>query len=76
MKASNMEIETMRLKVENMTCGHCANAVTKASQNVAGVKEASVDLEKGELSVSGTPDAATLVAAIDKAGYPAKVIEN
>jgi copper chaperone len=64
----------MRLKVENMSCGHCANAVTKASQNVPGVENAKVDLEAGELAVSGTPDKAALIAAIDKAGYPAQVI--
>ncbi|KJE35406.1 hypothetical protein UF64_12455 [Thalassospira sp. HJ] len=66
----------MRLKVENMSCGHCANAVTKASQNVPGVVDAKVDLEAGELAVSGTPDEAALIAAIDKAGYPAQVIEG
>ncbi|MCC9622719.1 cation transporter [Thalassospira sp. MA62] len=66
----------MRLKVENMTCGHCANAVTKAAQSVDGVNDPTVDLKSGELSLSGTPDAAALIAAIDKAGYPATVIEK
>ena len=66
----------MRLKVENMTCGHCANAVTKASEQVEGVKDAKVDLASGELMVSGTPDPDALVAAIDKAGYPTQVIEG
>ena len=66
----------MRLKVENMTCGHCASAVTKASEQVEGVNDAKVDLASGELTVSGTPDSGALVAAIDTAGYPARVIDG
>ena len=66
----------MLLKVDNMTCGHCASAVIQASQKVDSVNEANVDLAKGELSISGTPDASALIAAIDKAGYPAAVIND
>ena len=44
----------VKLKVEKMSCGHCANAVTAAATKVSGVESAKVDLESGEIAVSGT----------------------
>ena len=61
----------MRLKVENMSCGHCAGAVTNAATKVSGVESAEVDLEKGQVAIAGNPDINTLIAAITDAGYPA-----
>ncbi|MEE3044748.1 MAG: cation transporter [Pseudomonadota bacterium] len=63
----------VKLKVEKMSCGHCANAVTSAATKVSGVESAKVDLESGELAVSGTADVNALIAAITDAGYPASV---
>ncbi len=42
---------------------------------VSGVSQASVNLATERATVRGVADAATLVAAIDKAGYDARVIE-
>ncbi len=39
------------LKVEGMTCGHCAETVTKAVKALAGVKSVNVDLDKKEVTV-------------------------
>lgn len=63
----------VKLKVEKMSCGHCANAVTAAATKVSGVESAKVDLESGEIAVSGTVDVNALIAAITDAGYPASV---
>ncbi|MBN8197135.1 heavy-metal-associated domain-containing protein [Thalassospira povalilytica] len=63
----------VKLKVEKMSCGHCANAVTAAATKVSGVESAEVDLESGEIAVSGTADVNALIAAITDAGYPASV---
>jgi copper chaperone CopZ len=59
------------LKIEGMNCGACQSHVTKALQGVAGVKSVSVDLGKGEASVSGSADNAALIQAVEKAGYKA-----
>ncbi|MHC8493374.1 heavy-metal-associated domain-containing protein [Thalassospira sp. SM2505] len=61
----------VKLKVEKMSCGHCASAVTAAATKVSGVDGATVDLEAGEVAVSGNPDVNALIAAITDAGYPA-----
>lgn len=36
------------VKINGMTCGHCAGAVTKALAEIAGISNVSVNLEKGE----------------------------
>ena len=53
----------VKLKVEKMSCGHCAKAVTTAATKVSGVEGAEVDLENGEVAVTGTPDVHALIAA-------------
>ena len=62
----------LKLKVDDMSCGHCAATVTKAAEGVSGVEKADIDLAKGEVTVTGNPDVAALIAAIDDAGYPAR----
>ncbi len=62
----------MRLKVDGMTCGHCAQTVARALEEVPGVKSARVSLEKGEAEVSGDVAAAALVAAVEEEGYKAR----
>lgn len=60
------------LKIQGMTCNHCAMRVAKALKGVAGVQDAKVDQPKGEAAV--TFDEATvtlekLSAAVVDAGY-------
>lgn len=62
----------LKLKVDEMSCSHCAATVTKAVEGVSGVEKADIDLAKGEVTVTGNPDVAALIAAIDDAGYPAR----
>lgn len=63
---------TVTLKVEGMNCEHCQAAVTKALRGVAGVLDADVSLQRNEARVTydpGRADVASLVAAVDGAGY-------
>ncbi|KZB68208.1 heavy metal transporter [Thalassospira lucentensis] len=62
----------LKLKVDEMSCGHCAATVTKVVEGVSGVEKADIDLAKGEVTVTGNTDVAALIAAIDDAGYPAR----
>jgi copper chaperone len=39
---------TTTIKISGMTCSGCVNSVTKALKGVEGVKEANVELEKGQ----------------------------
>lgn len=60
------------LKVDGMSCNHCVARVKAALEAVEGVKEVSVDLEKGEARLSGEFDANAAVSAVVSAGYGCK----
>ena len=65
-----------KLKVTGMTCGHCQKTVEQALKGVTGVYSAVVDLQDGEAEIDFDDDAVTagaLVAAVEKAGYRAKL---
>ncbi|MFQ6043502.1 MAG: heavy-metal-associated domain-containing protein [Candidatus Poribacteria bacterium] len=64
------------LKVEGMTCEHCVGTVTKALQELDGVKKAKVNLKKGEALVTYDSEkiaADVLTKAVIDAGYEASV---
>jgi Cu+-exporting ATPase len=65
---------TVRLAIEGMTCASCVARVEKTLRKVPGVTAAAVNLatETAEVEVAGPQaDAATLTAAVVKAGYGA-----
>jgi len=59
----------LRLKVSGMTCGHCAQAVTRAVEAMPGVERAFVDLGTGEVTIEGRPDEGAIRSAIEEEGY-------
>jgi copper chaperone CopZ len=64
--------ETITYSVPGMSCGHCRAAITAEVGAVPGVETVEVDLGKKLVAISGENlDDATLVAAIDEAGYEA-----
>lgn len=65
---------TIELNVTGMTCGHCQKSVKQALQDVPGVTDAQVDLQRGRAVVQGTPDAGQLIAAVAEEGYGAEVV--
>ncbi len=65
----------MKIKIDGMSCQHCKMAVEKALSKVPGITSYSVDLDKGQALVSGNPEAKSVVDAIHKVGYQAKLIE-
>jgi copper chaperone len=65
---------TKTLQIKGMTCDHCVRAVTKALQGVTGVDSVSVDLGAGRARVDGAADPASLVQAVEKQGYEARVV--
>lgn len=74
-----MSTETLTestLDIEGMTCASCVNRVAKALTRVDGVVDASVNLATETAAVTYDPqavDAATLTAAVEKAGYAGTV---
>lgn len=59
------------VKIKGMTCNHCKMAVTKALEEIQGVRDVQVDLKKGEASFQETEavDMDTVRRKIEKAGY-------
>jgi len=57
--------------VENIKCGGCANSIRRALTALPGVTEASVDVEKGEITVDGDEQLRTrVVDRLQSLGYP------
>ena len=59
------------IKVKGMSCGHCAQAVTKALKSLPGVTEVEVDLAGGKVTFESREPVAKedLALAIKAAGY-------
>ena len=59
----------LKLKVKGMTCGHCAQTVSRAVEALPAVRRAVVDLSAGEVAVEGNADENAVRQAIADAGY-------
>ena len=61
------------VKIKGMSCNHCVMAVTKALNEIHGIKEVQVDLAKGEATFDEEEpvDMDIVREQIAKAGYEA-----
>lgn len=62
---------TTTISVEGMSCGHCEQTVEEALRDVPGVTDATADREDERARVDGDADVASLVEAVEAAGYTA-----
>ncbi len=63
----------IKLRVTGMTCQHCERAVSEALAGVSGVDEVvSVNHERDEATVEGSPDVSALISAVKEEGYEAE----
>ncbi|WP_455230183.1 heavy metal translocating P-type ATPase [Geopseudomonas aromaticivorans] len=69
--------QTLELQIGGMTCASCAGRVERALGKVAGVQQASVNLasERARITALANVDVQTLLAAVEKAGYHASLID-
>ncbi len=63
----------MQLKIENMTCGGCANSVTKAIQSIDPTARIETNPVARSVTLETTASTAELQKALENAGYPAIV---
>ena len=70
--------DTFDLPITGMTCASCAGRVERALRKVPGVKSATVNLanERAHVEVLQKIDPASLIAAVDKAGYGASLEQD
>lgn len=59
----------IRLKVEDMSCGHCAGAIARAVETAVPGAKVSADPATKLVTVTGAGDRAKVEAAIAAAGY-------
>ena len=67
---------TTELAVDNMTCASCVSRVEKALKAVPGVTEATVNLATERATVRGVAAVQDLIAAIEKVGYEASLVDT
>ena len=60
------------LQVENMSCGHCVGAVTRAVCALDPGARVEIDLATGTVKVESGAQLAGISAAIAEAGYPVR----
>jgi Cu+-exporting ATPase len=70
--------DTFDLPITGMTCASCAGRVERALRKVPGVKSATVNLanERAHVEVLQKIDPASLIAAVDRAGYGASLEQD
>ena len=65
----------MDFRIIGMTCAACSARVEQAVRGVKGVKRFSVSLLTNSLKVEGTATAEEIIAAVERAGYGARLEE-
>ncbi len=66
---------SVELNIGGMTCASCAGRVERALNKLPGVQSVSVNLasERAHVELLGQVDSATLIAAVERAGYSASL---
>ena len=59
----------LRYTVEDMTCGHCVQTITRAVTALDPAAKVSIDLATKTVEVTGGADNDAIVGAIREAGY-------
>lgn len=59
------------IKIKGMSCGHCVASVTEALNNIEGISDVQVELEKGEATYQEANPVSpeTVKDAISKIGF-------
>jgi copper chaperone len=73
-ETTDLKANTVTLKIDGMTCGHCVASVTEELRAVPGVSDVDIDLTAGGTSTATVTTSApvensVLEAAVTEAGY-------
>lgn len=69
-------MDTIKLKIDGMSCGHCLRAVAEALREAPGVVQiGTVEMGRAEVTIDGGVTSPAKVAeAVSEAGYRAEVV--
>ena len=68
-----MQNEIKNYSITGMTCSACSARVEKVVSNIDGIQACSVNLLTNSMQVKGDVDSATIIEAVEKAGYGASL---
>ncbi|MBW7888517.1 MAG: heavy-metal-associated domain-containing protein [Bacteroidetes bacterium] len=69
-------MKTQLVKIDGMTCGHCAMAVKKELSKIPGVNVKSVEIGKADIEVDELKVSASVIEnAVKEAGYTVTSIQ-
>lgn len=67
-------METLRLSINGMSCGHCVAMVKQTLAALPGVQVKGVDIGVATVTYDASMESADAIAkAVSEAGYPARV---
>lgn len=66
-------MQELTLRIENMHCGACVRRVTQALERLEGVNVEEVRIGAARLQAAENQPQATILGAVEKAGYRAFV---
>ena len=64
-----MQNEIKNYSITGMTCSACSARVEKVVSNIDGIQACSVNLLTNSMQVKGDVDSATIIEAVEKAGW-------
>lgn len=62
-------MDTLKLRIPDMTCSHCVEVLTQAVKRVAPQADLQADLPSHAVVVTGVADPQAAMAAMREAGY-------
>lgn len=68
-----MQNEIKNYSITGMTCSACSARIERVVSNIDGINACSVNLLTNSMQVKGNVDSATIVQAVEKAGYGASL---
>ena len=74
--AGRATVAAISLPIEGMTCASCVGRVEKALKAIPSVTEATVNLATERATVRGLAAVEDLIAAVDKVGYEARLVDT
>ncbi len=70
-------MQTVRIRVEGMSCSHCEASVREALESLPGVERVvSVSAADGEANVEGCPDPAMVAERLEELGFEGMVTDD
>lgn len=57
------------IKIQGMSCQHCVGSTRKALEEIPGISNVQINLEKGEATFDGKVDSQTVKEAITRIGF-------